>query len=204
MTRSRPQHLRRSCAQQKNCSMTAALTDEQRDWLAMLDACARDDGFDLDAFEKLPPSPFPPPNWINRHHTVIGNAYGRQLLSYCDPATGEIVEISVVVIPNSRLKIKSIEEIELWEMYWEPPHPGARKEVTRACSSLSVERHVRANVTRKTFVSWRKENPRSFITERELVYWIHMGVLQLQIQATTPSSAGKSMTELSKLSKHNA
>lgn len=183
--------------------MAKAMTVEQRDWLAKLDACASEDGFDLDTFEKLPPSPFPPPAWINRPDAVIGNAYGRQLLSYCTRATGEIVEISLAVIPNSRLAIKTIEELELWEMYWEPPHPGARMEVTRAHNALSIERHVRTNVTRKTFLSWRQENPRSFITERELVYWIRMGVLLLRKQAA-PSSTVQSATEQSQSSRRIA
>jgi hypothetical protein len=173
--------------------MTDAMTVEQRDWLAKLDACASVDGFDLDAFEKLPPSPFPPPSWINKHSAVIGNSFGRQLLIYCNPATRMNIEISRVVIPMSLLGVNSIEDLEEWQMYWEEPHIGAKKEVTQARGALSIERHVRTNVTRKTFLSWRQENPRSFITERELVYWIRMGVLWLRDQAA-PSSAGESAT----------
>jgi hypothetical protein len=166
----------------ENSLITEFMTDEQREWLAKLHACVSKDAFDLNEFEKLPSSPFPPPAWINKHSAVIGNAYGRQLVTYRDPATGTGIEISLIVIPKSRLEIKSIQDLEDWDMYWDEPHSGAKREVTKANGSLCIERHVRTNVTRRKFLSWRLENPRFFITERELVYWIRKGVLLLQFQ----------------------
>ena len=49
----------------------------------------------------------------------------------------------------------------------------------RANSALAVERGVRVNVARKTFLNWRLENIRFFVTERELSFWTRKGVLKL-------------------------
>lgn len=154
----------------------------------MRDACFLDGNFDTEAFSNLPASPFLPPLWINECGPGVESqcGYGRQNF-YCRPPIGSIeFEVVLVVIPHSRERVASVEELEEWMMYWKEPYVGAMRDVSRAYGSLCLERSVRINVTRKTFSAWRLENPRNFVTERELRYWESAGRLRKVPVATQP------------------
>jgi hypothetical protein len=95
-------------------------------------------------------------------------------------------EVVLVLIPHSRERVASLEELEEWMMYWNEPYAGAMMDVLRAHNSLRLERFVRVNVTRKTFLEWRLENQRNFITQRELRYWCRAGRLRKAPITTVP------------------
>jgi len=151
------------------------LTDEQKTWeakgLALLESG------DLEGFFAKPIPPRPAPLWAEMNGPQSGHQGGRQELIYSDSISRSDIEMSLVVIPNSLLD-RTI-DFDEWRLYWKEPYPGAKKEVMRANGALYIERSVRTNVTRTTFLIWRQENPRFFITARELAYWISKGVLRL-------------------------
>ena len=96
-----------------------------------------------------------------------------------DLQTSKEIQISLVVIPQSLIGITTVLELEEWILYWYQQYVGAMRDVMRANSALAVERGVRVNVARKTFLNWRLENIRFFVTERELSFWTRKGVLKL-------------------------
>lgn len=157
-----------------------SMTDEHREWLKMRDACFLDGNCDLEAFLNLPASPFPSPLWINESGPGVESqcGYGRQNFYHRSPLCSIESEVVLVVIPHSRERVASVQELEEWMMYWKEPYVGAMRDVSRAYGSLCLERSIRTNVTRKTFLAWRLENRRYFITERELRYWALVGRLR--------------------------
>ncbi len=74
----------------------------------------------------------------------------------------------LVVIPTSLLKVDGMDELEDWMLYWKPTTSATMRQEMRARSALFAERFVRGNVLLKTFLAWKLENPRSFITERAM------------------------------------
>ena len=151
------------------------LTDEQRAWQAQGVTYLEEGNFE--AFRAMPTPLWPAPPWTKLNGPQFGHQGGRQKLIHRDPASLNDMLMSLVVIPNSLLD-RTI-DFDEWRLYWKEPYPGAMKEVMRANGALHIERSVRTNVTRKTFLIWRQENPRFFITARELAYWIWKGVLRL-------------------------
>jgi hypothetical protein len=163
-----------------------SMTVEQREWLKMSDACFLDGNCDLEALSNLPASPFPPPLWINECGPGADSQCGRQNFHHRSPLFSIESTVVLVVIPHSRERVASVEELEEWMMYWKEPYVGAMRDVSRAYGSLCLERSVRTNVTRKTFLAWRLENPRYFITERELRYWRRAGRLRKATKESAP------------------
>lgn len=74
----------------------------------------------------------------------------------------------LVVIPTSLRRVNSINELEDWMLYWKPTTTATMEQEMRANSALLAERFVRGNVWLKTFLAWKLENPRTFITERAM------------------------------------
>jgi hypothetical protein len=74
----------------------------------------------------------------------------------------------LVVIPTKLLKVDSMNELEEWRLYWKPTTTATMIQEIRAHNELRRERFVRGNVLPKTFLAWKLENPRSFITERAM------------------------------------
>jgi hypothetical protein len=63
---------------------------------------------------------------------------GRQTLRYRDPVLStKKVDISLVVISESRLGIRKVDELEDWMMFWIAPYPGAMMAVIRAQCALA-------------------------------------------------------------------
>jgi hypothetical protein len=160
-------------------TIPGTLTEEQIAWKAQ--GIAYLEQGDLEAFFAMPTPPFPVPTWAEKNDPQSGHQGGRQKLIYIDSTTQNDIEVSLVVIPNSLLD-KTI-DFDDWRLYWKEPYPGARREVMRANGALHVERGVRTNVTRKTFLIWRQENPRFFITARELGFWMRKGVFRLALSS---------------------
>lgn len=74
----------------------------------------------------------------------------------------------LVVIPTSLLKVNSMDELEDWMLYWKPATTATMTQEMRAYNAWRRERFVRGNVLLKTFLAWKLENPRFFITERAM------------------------------------
>jgi hypothetical protein len=74
----------------------------------------------------------------------------------------------LVVIPTSLQKVDGMDEAENWMLYWKPTTTATMMQEIRAHNALRRERFVRGNVLLKTFLAWKLENPRSFITERAM------------------------------------
>lgn len=73
---------------------------------------------------------------------------------------------SLVVIPSALLMVNGIVEFEDWMLDWKPTTTATMMDELRAYRALRLERFVRRNVSIQTFVKWKQENPRTFISER--------------------------------------
>jgi hypothetical protein len=74
----------------------------------------------------------------------------------------------LVVIPTKKLKVDGMDKLEDWMLYWKPTTTATMMQEIRAHNAMRTERFVRGNVLLKTFLAWKLENPRSFITERAM------------------------------------
>ena len=74
----------------------------------------------------------------------------------------------LVVIPTKKLKVDGIDELEDWMLYWKPTTTATMMQEIQEHNAMRIERFVRRNVLLKTFLAWKLENPRSFITERAM------------------------------------
>ena len=75
---------------------------------------------------------------------------------------------NLVVIPTSLRKLEGIVELETWMLYWKPTTTATMMQEIRAHNALRTERFVRGNTLLKTFLAWKLENPRTYITERAM------------------------------------
>ena len=74
----------------------------------------------------------------------------------------------LAVIPTNLQKVDGMDEVEDWMLYWKPTTTATMMQEIRTHNSMRKERFVRGNVSLKTFLAWKLENPRSFITERAI------------------------------------
>lgn len=76
----------------------------------------------------------------------------------------------MIVIPSELLTIRVLADLEQWMLVRHPESPQTMLAELEARSALQTERFVRKSVTRQKFLMWKLQNPRSFITEREMQY----------------------------------
>lgn len=79
---------------------------------------------------------------------------------------GHTKSCPLVVIPNALLTAHRDGTVQEWMLEWKPTTSAAMTDEMRAMNARHRERFVRRNVSIKTFLEWKKENPRAFITER--------------------------------------
>ena len=83
----------------------------------------------------------------------------------------------LVVIPTSLLQVDGVEDVENWTIDWKPTTTATMMQEIRAYNALRREQFVRRNVSLETFLAWKLENPRSFITERAMRHITSKSVL---------------------------
>ena len=72
----------------------------------------------------------------------------------------------LVVIPNELLMAHRDGTVHEWMLEWKPTTAATMTDEMRAMNARHHERFVRRNVSITTFLEWKKETPRTFITER--------------------------------------
>lgn len=115
------------------------------------------------ALEILPMAADPPPAYLAGYVRTDGLGYEHtDVFVWHDRA--------MVTIPQSLIEAETVQALEDWLLFspaWCQPNG---KVFLEAANAWRRERFVRRNVRRATFLQWRAENPRYFVTPRERRY----------------------------------